>query len=62
MLYKTLAAIAAGATMLASCDAQASSLRYDPNVWSLTELAGISLIGLAIAVLVVVVVLGNRGR
>lgn len=58
----TIATMAAGATMLASCNAQASSLRYDPSVWSFMELAGVSLIGLAIAVLGIVVVLGGRSR
>lgn len=57
----TIATMAAGATMLASCDAQASSLRYDPSVWSFTEVVGVSLIGLAIGVLGIAVVLGNRG-
>lgn len=62
MLKTTIATMAAGATMLASCSAQASSLRYDPDVWSSYELAGVSLIGLAIAVLGVVVVLAGRSR
>lgn len=58
----TIATMAAGATLLASCSAEAASWRYDPTVWSLTELAGVSLIGLAIALLGVAVLLGGRGR